>query len=197
MKHKPNTDLVNESIPFRELLVIDHNGESLGIMSKSAALKLASDQNLDLFIISPNAKPPVSKILDYGKHKYEEKKKNKTNKKKQKIIQNKEMRLTLNIGKHDMEFKAKKVIDFLIAGDRVKISLKFRGRELQRKEYGHETLMTFYNLVAAYGEIEKAPKLNAQFYDMYLVARKNKDLNKEKENKDAKDENKESVKETN
>ncbi|WP_342263102.1 MULTISPECIES: translation initiation factor IF-3 [unclassified Spiroplasma] len=197
MKHKPNTDFINQNIPFREVLVIDQDGNQLGVMSRNDALRTAKEQGLDLFVVAPNANPPVSKILDYGRYKYEEQKKDKDNKKKQRIIQNKEMRLTPNIGEHDLQFKAKKVIEFLKNGDRVKISLKFRGRESHRKEFGYETLMRFYDLVKEYCEIEKTPKLTGQFYDMYLIARKDKDLNKEKEQENAKNENKKSITETN
>ncbi|WP_339024078.1 translation initiation factor IF-3 [Spiroplasma endosymbiont of Agriotes lineatus] len=197
MKYKPNNDLINQNIPFCEVLVIDQNGNQLGVMLRNDALRAAKEQGLDLFIVSPNVNPPVSKILDYGRYKYEEQKKDKDNKKKQRIIQNKEMRLTPNIGEHDLRFKAKKVIEFLKDGDRVKISLKFRGRESHRKEFGYETLMRFYDLVKEYCEIEKTPKLTGQFYDMYLIAKKDKDLNKKKEQKNAKNENKKSITETN
>lgn len=174
MKNKPNGDLVNEKVPFSELLVIDQNGTKLGVMSKKDALSLAKEQGLDLLVVSPNSNPPVSKILDYGRHKYQLQKQDRENKKRQNIIHNREIRITTNIGEHDLEFKAKKAIEFLKDGDRVKISLKFRGREISRKEYGRETLMKFYEMVQDYGILEEEPKLLGQFYNIYIIAKRNK-----------------------
>lgn len=172
--NKKPKDLINQFIPFRELLVITDEGEKLGVMSKRDALALAEQKNLDLVCISPNAKPAVCKILDYGKYKYEMKKKNKEAKKNQHVTLNKEIRLTPNIGDHDLQTKAKKAIQFLEEKNRVKVSLKFKGREMQRTEFGKETLMKFFGLVEEVAIIEKQPKMYGRFYDMYLGPKKAK-----------------------
>ncbi len=120
---------INEEIRDKELRVIDESGEMIGIMSRDEALALAEEKKLDLVNISPNAKPPVCKILDYGKYRYEIQKREKEAKKKQKTIQVKEIRLSTFIEDHDIQVKAKTACKFLKEGDKVKVSLRFRGRE--------------------------------------------------------------------
>ena len=119
---------INEEIRDRELRVIDDEGKMLGVMSRDAALALAEEKKLDLVNISPNANPPVCKILDYGKYRYEIQKREKEAKKKQKTIQVKEIRLSSFIEEHDVQVKAKTACKFLKDGDKVKVSLRFRGR---------------------------------------------------------------------
>ncbi|WP_342252616.1 translation initiation factor IF-3 [Spiroplasma endosymbiont of Amphibalanus improvisus] len=172
IKQKRVKEQVNEFIFANELLVIMPDGSRQGPISKTEALRLAEEKGLDLLVINPNQKPPVAKILDYGKFKYESKKKTKDLKKKQHIILNKEMRLRTGIGDHDMETKAKKVREFLEDGNKVKISLNFRGREAAKPEFGVQTLNRFFAKIQDIAVIEKPPKQNGRFLDMYIVPKK-------------------------
>ena len=133
---KQNNDLVNEQIPFKELLVISNTGEQLGVMSKTDALNKAYELDLDLLVVAPNAKTPVAKILDYNKFKFDQQKKEKENKKNQKVVQTKEIRLSVTIQTHDLETKAKACRKFLQDGDKVKISVRLMGRLAGRPELG-------------------------------------------------------------
>ena len=142
-------------------------------MDSKDAIKKANDLGNDLVIISQNSKPPVAKILNYGKFKYERNKKRKVAKAKQTIIKNREVRLTPMIGIADLEVKAKKARDFLENGDRVKISLKFRGREMLRKELGFNTLDLFFSKISDIAQIQVPKKMNGRFLDMYVVKGKN------------------------
>lgn len=142
---------INEQIRDKEIRLIGEEGEQLGIMSSKDALNLALSKNLDLVKIAPNSNPPVCKIMDYGKYKYEIAKKEKESKKKQKIISMKEVRLRPVIEKHDLETKANMAIKFLSAGDKVKVAVRFRGRELGHKEMGVKVIEKFMELIQAYG----------------------------------------------
>ncbi|AHF61100.1 translation initiation factor IF-3 [Spiroplasma mirum ATCC 29335] len=166
------SDIVNKDIRAREVLIINENGEKIGPLSRNEALEFAEEKGLDLLLVSMNSNPPVAKLVDYGKFKYEQKKKERESKKHQHVTENKEMRLRTGIGDHDIEFKAKKVREFLENGDRVKISLKFRGREVTRPEFGKETLKKFYSHIEDLAKIEKEPQLNGLFLDMYVVPKK-------------------------
>ncbi|NQZ28942.1 MAG: translation initiation factor IF-3 [Mycoplasmatales bacterium] len=172
--------MVNRDIPFPKVFVIGNDGEKLGVMPTRAAIEKAKEQGFDLVIISPNPKQPVAKILDYGKFKYERKKKRKEAKANQVVTNNREVRLTPMIGDHDLKVKAKKAKEFILAGDRVKVSLKFRGREMARQELGHETLKRFFAEVEDVAMITKQPQLNSRFLDMY-IQRDNKKKPKEAE----------------
>ena len=125
--------LINEEIRDKELRVIGDDGEQLGVMSRDEALRISEEKNLDLVCVSPNAKPPVCKILDYGKFRYELQKKEKEAKKKQATTQTKEIRLSTFIEDHDIQVKANTALKFLKNGDKVKVTLRFRGRELGYK----------------------------------------------------------------
>lgn len=186
---KPKAEhLVNKYIPFRQLFVLSETGEKLGVMTKIDALNLAAEKGLDLVVISNNPKQPVAKILDYGKFKYERKKKRKEVKANQTTVENKEVRLTPMIGTHDLMFKSKKARKFLLDGDRVKVSLKFRGREMARKDLGYDKLKEFFATLEDIAKIDKEPTLNGgRFLDMHLSRDKKK---KPKEANDAKNENK-------
>ena len=131
---------INEEIKATEVRVIDENGEQLGIMLRDEALDIAQEKDLDLVNVSPNAKPPVCKILDYGKFKYDQQKREKEARKKQKTIQVKEIRLSAAIEEHDIDVKAKRACKFLEAGDKVKVTLRFRGRERSHKEVAYAVL---------------------------------------------------------
>ena len=127
---------INEDIRDREVRVVTDGGEQLGIMSAKEALKKAEERNLDLVKISPNAKPPVCKIMDYGKYRFEQSKREKENRKNQRVIEIKEIRLSLNIDTHDFETKVNHAHKFLKAGNKVKVSIRFRGREMAHPQIG-------------------------------------------------------------
>ncbi len=150
--------LLNDEINAKELRVISETGEQLGILSSKEALELARRKNLDLAMISPNAKPPVCKIMDYGKFKYEQARKEKEAKKKQKTINVKEIRLRPAIGDNDLRTKANQAIKFLQKGDKVKVELRFRGRELGHKDIGREVMISFIDMLSEFGEPAKPPK---------------------------------------
>lgn len=161
-------------------------------MSKREAIEKAKSSGYDLVIISDNAQKPVAKILDYGKFKYERKKKRKEAKANLVVTENREIRLTPMIGENDLMVKSRKAREFILKGDRVKVSLKFRGREMARKELGYETLDRFFKSVEDVAKIEKEPLLTGgRFLDMYLTKDKAKitQVSKPKETENAKDEN--------
>ncbi len=165
------------------MFVLSSRGEKLGVMDKSFAIEKAKSEGFDLVIISDNPKQPVAKILDYGKFKYERKKKQKVVKQKQTIINNREVRLTPMIGEHDLIFKSKKAREFLLAGDRVKVSLKFRGREMVRKELGYKKLDEFFETLKDIAKIDKPATLNSgRFLDLFISKDKTKTPKKEQKN---------------
>ncbi|SHJ60824.1 translation initiation factor IF-3 [Tepidibacter formicigenes] len=149
---------INEEIRDKEIRLISHTGEQLGIMSAREAQIIANDNNLDLVKISPNAKPPVCKIMDYGKYKYEQSRKEKESKKKQKTITVKEIRLRPAIEENDLNTKAKQAVKFLTKGDKVKVELRFRGRELGHKDAGIQVINKFIDCVKEVGTPAKPPK---------------------------------------
>ena len=148
--------------------VIDSTGEMVGIMSREEALDLAEKSKLDLVEISPNATPPVAKILDYGKYRYELQKRKKEAKKKQKTIQVKEIRLSTFIEEHDVLVKAKTACKFLKDGDKVKVSLRFRGRERDYVNKGREVMNSFAEACSEFGSIEKKPSFEGRSLTMFL-----------------------------
>jgi len=141
----------------------------LGIMTPADAMKIADENELDLVMIAPTAVPPVCKVMDYGKYKFEEMKKEKEAKKKQKTIEIKEIRISPNIDQHDFEFKAKNAASFLKAGNKVKITLRFKGREASYSELGEKVLLKFKDALEDYGTVEKAPKLEGRNMTMLVV----------------------------
>ena len=159
---------INDEITANELRVIDANGEQAGIMLLEAALSLADRQGLDLVLISPTANPPVAKIMDYGKFRYDQQKREKEAKKKQKIIEVKEIRLSTFIEQHDMEVKGTMAKKFLSEGDKLKVSLRFKGRERGRTERGFEVMNRFADLMKAYGTPEKMPVLEGRSLIMVI-----------------------------
>ncbi|WP_200789404.1 translation initiation factor IF-3 [Alkalibacter saccharofermentans] len=163
---------INEQIRDKEIRVIGDDGEQLGIMTSRDAQRLADEKELDLVKISPNAKPPVCKIMDYGKFKYEQSRKDKEAKKKQKVINVKEIRMSAAVQDHDLNVKAKNCIKFLENGDRVKASVRFRGREMAYTDTGRELLMKFADIVADSGKVEKLPVMEGRSMVMYLVPKK-------------------------
>lgn len=159
---------INEQIRDREIRLVDSNGDQLGIISSKEAQKLASEKNLDLVKIAPQAKPPVCKIMDYGKYKFELAKKEKEAKKKQKVIDVKEIRLSATIEKHDFETKLKHAQKFLSDGDKVKVAIRFRGREIAYTKVGLEVLKSFAEACDT-ATVEKAPKLEGRSMFMILA----------------------------
>lgn len=148
---------MNDEIRDKEIRVLSETGEQLGIMSAKEAQMMANSKNLDLVKISPNANPPVCKLMDYGKYKYEQARKEKESKKKQKVVTVKEVRLRPGIESNDLNTKANNAIKFLKKGDKVKVELRFRGRELGHKDLGKQVMLQFIDLVKEFGEPTKAP----------------------------------------
>lgn len=169
-----NNTLVNEQIKGKELRVISDDGEQLGIMSSAEALHIAEEKDLDLVLIAPNAKPPVCKIMNYGKYCFEQAKKAKENKKKQKTMEIKEIRLSLNIDVHDFNTKVKQAERFLKAGNKVKCSIRLRGREMGHSDMGVDTMKRFAEACEEFSSIEKQPKLEGRQILMFLVSKQSK-----------------------
>ena len=153
---------INEGIVAKEVKVIDENGEQLGIMKVSEALKIAEEKELDLVEVAPNASPVVCKIMNYGKYKYEMARKEKESKKKQKVVEVKEIRLSSTIDTHDFEFKAKNARKFLEDGNKVKATIKFKGRELNNTTFGANVLKKFAEALEEVGQVDKEPKLEGR-----------------------------------
>lgn len=164
-------DLVNEKIHFKEVLVIGPDGESLGKMSRFNALNKAEEYELDLLCVAPNANPPVCKIINYGKYRFESQKKAKEAKKNQKIIEVKEIQLTPTIGEHDIQTKVKAAIRFLNDGNKIKVGVRFRGRQLSHVEVGEDVLNKFIDYVKEYSVIEKAPSLDGKWLTCVLASK--------------------------
>ena len=160
---------INEMINSRSVRCIDPDGEQLGILSIDDALNKAAELGLDLVELQPNAVPPVCKILDYGKHKYQAQKRANEARKKQKIIEVKEIKLRPNIDQHDYQVKMKAVHKFLDGGDKVKVTLRFRGREMAHVELGAELLSRVRGDVDNFAKIESMPKMEGRQMTMVLA----------------------------
>ncbi|WP_233881018.1 translation initiation factor IF-3 [Virgibacillus halodenitrificans] len=160
---------VNEKIRAREVRLIDSNGDQLGVKSRQEALEIAQTRNLDLVLVAPNAKPPVCRIMDYGKYRFEQQKKEKEARKKQKVINVKEVRFTPGIGEHDYETKLKNARKFLEKGDKVKAAVRFRGRAITHKELGREVLDRMAEDVKDVATIETKPKMEGRNMFMMLA----------------------------
>ncbi|MGM9924583.1 MAG: translation initiation factor IF-3 [Bacillus sp. (in: firmicutes)] len=159
--------MVNEGIRAREVRLIDQNGEQLGIKTKFEALDIAARVNLDVVLVAPNAKPPVARIMDYGKYRFELQKKEKEARKNQKIISLKEVRLSPTIDEHDFNTKLRNAHKFLQKGDKVKASIRFKGRAITHKEIGQRVLDRFAAECAELATVEQAPKMDGR--SMFLV----------------------------
>ena len=160
--------MINEQIRDKEVRLIGENGEQLGIMPAKDAMKLAKEANLDLVKIAPTAKPPVCKIIDYGKYRYELARKEKEAKKKQKITDVKEIRLSPNIDDNDLNTKANQARKFITHGDKVKVALRFRGREMAHTSSSKVILDTFFAMLEDVAIIEKSAKLEGRNMIMFL-----------------------------
>lgn len=141
----------------------------MGIMPLRDALRIAADKNLDLVNVAPQAKPPVCRVMDYGKFKYEQSKKEKEARKNQKVIELKEVRMTPNIEEHDIQVKLKNVLKFLADGDKVKVSMRFRGREITHTSIGQQVLMKFAQATSEQAIVERMPKLEGRNMIMILA----------------------------
>ncbi len=164
--------MINEQIRDREVRLIGENGEQLGIMSARDAMKLAEEANLDLVKIAPTAKPPVCKIIDYGKYRYDLARKEKEARKKQKVVELKEIRLSPNIDSNDLNTKMNAAKKFLSKGDKVKITLRFRGREMAHMNASRHILDDFAKNLADMAVVEKAPKVEGRTISMVLAEKK-------------------------
>lgn len=164
--------LINEQIKATEVRLIAEDGEALGIMPFNEALKIAEERDLDLVEISPNANPKVCKIMNYGKYKYEQIKREKEAKQKQKVAEIKTIRVGLNISEHDITYRAKQVIEFLNDGNKVKLNMMLRGRQNAYSDQGIETLNSFAEKIGDNAVVEKAPFKEGRFINMILAPKK-------------------------
>lgn len=164
--------MINEEIRDKEVRLIGPDGEQLGIVDNKTAQVMAEEKNLDLVKIAPQAKPPVCRIMDYGKHKFELAKREKENRKNQKVVGLKEVRLTPNIDDHDFNTKMNQAIKFLKSGDKVKVSVRFRGREITHSSLGRDLLNRFRDGVEEFGGADKDIKLEGCNMAMVLSPKK-------------------------
>ena len=165
---------LNEEIRDKEIRVIGADGTQLGIMSAATALNLAAEQELDLVKIAPNSTPPVCKIMDYGKFRFEQLKKEKEARKNQRIVEIKEVRMSPNIDTNDFNTKVKSAQKFLKDGDRVKVTVRFRGREMAHTSIGHDLLVKFGSECAEVASVDKPPKLDGRHMSMFLSPKASK-----------------------
>ena len=161
---------INRQIRAKEVQLIGENGEKIGVILLNEALEKAEEKNLDLVLVAPQAKPPVCKIMNYGKYKFEQAKKEKEAKKKQKTLEIKEIRVTPNIEEHDFGFKAKNARKFLEDGNKVKITVRFRGREVNNSKAGELVLRKFIEALEDVSAVEKQPKLEGR--NMFTILAK-------------------------
>ena len=164
--------MINEQIRDKEVRVIGEDGAQLGIMSSREAMKLAQEAELDLVKIAPTAKPPVCKIIDYGKYRYELARKEKEAKKKQKTVEVKEVRLSPNIDVNDLNTKVNNTKKFIAKGNKVKVTLRFRGREMAHMQSSKHILDDFADMLKEVASIEKAPKLEGRSMSMVLTEKR-------------------------
>ena len=164
--------MINGKIGDREIRLIGSQGEQIGVMNSKEALRMAREEELDLVLIAPNANPPVCKIIDYGKYRYEMARKEKEAKKKQKVIEIKEGRLSPNIDENDVNTKAKAARKFLEKGDKVKVSLRFRGREMSHMNQSRHILDDFAEKLSDIAVIDKPAKVEGRSLVMFLSEKK-------------------------
>lgn len=163
-----NDLMINEEIRDREVRVVDQNGEQLGVMPIRQALEMAEEMQLDLVKIAPQARPPVCKIMDYGKYRFEQSKKEREFRKNQKVITVKEVRLSATIEDHDIDVKLKNAIKFLKEGNKVKATIRFRGRQITHSEIGRQVMTEFAERIKEYGTIDKAPMIEGRNMSMFI-----------------------------
>lgn len=166
--------MINEEIRDPQVRLIAENGDQLGIVDVRAAQKMADERELDLVKISPNSNPPVCKLMDYGKYRFEMSKREKEQRKNQKIIELKETRLSATIDVRDMEIKAKQTVKFLADGDKVKVSIRFRGRQITHGEIGMDVMTRFYEMLGDSAIKEREPKMEGRSLFMILAPKAEK-----------------------
>lgn len=166
---------INEEIHDKEVRLISAQGEQLGIMPLAEAMAKAGDADLDLVKISPNAVPPVCKLMDYGKYRFEQSKKEREFRKNQKVITVKEVRLSATIEDHDIDVKLKNAIKFLKDGNKVKATIRFRGRQITHSEIGRQVMTEFAERIKEYGTVEKAPQIEGRNMSMFISPRPSAD----------------------
>lgn len=162
---------INEEIRDKEVRLIDADGEQAGVVPTSEAMRQAIERNLDLVKIAPQAQPPVCRIMDYGKYRFEQSKKEKEARKNQKTVDVKEIRMSLNIDTNDFNTKVNHTIKFLNGGDKVKVSVRFRGREMTHTNLGSDLLARFREACSEYGVVEKPPKMEGRSMAMVITAK--------------------------
>ena len=165
---------INEQIRDKEIRVIDSDGTQLGIMPLRRAMEIAEQKNLDLVKIAPQANPPVCKIIDYGKFRFEQAKREKEARKNQRVVEIKEVRLSLNIDTHDFETKRNHALRFISEGNKVKVSIRFRGREMGHPELGLEIMRRFSDAMSEVANVEKPAKLEGRTMLMFLAPKPQK-----------------------
>ena len=171
-KPKQPDDLVNERVRFKEVLVIDQNGDQLGVKSSREALDIAYDANLDLVCVAPNAKPPVCRIMNFGKYRFEQQKKAREMKKNSKVVTLKETQLSVTIDTHDKNVKLKRTLKWLEEGNKVKVAIRFRGRQLAHVDLGKKVIDDFVAECAEVGQIEKPAKLEGRTLTAIIAPKK-------------------------
>lgn len=162
---------INSRIRVREVRVIGEAGEQLGVLTTQDAIKRAEEAGLDLVEVAPTAVPPVCRIIDYSKYKYEQEKREKEARKKQRVIHIKEVRMGPKIGEHDYQFKLRNLEDFLKRGDKVKVTMMFRGREMAHVDIGRKIFDRLASDISAMGEIEESPRLEGRIIGMVIKAK--------------------------
>ena len=173
-RHKEPTDIVNEAIRDREVLVIGSDGTQLGVMSRHDALQKAYDEDLDLLCVAPNAQPPVCKIIDYGRYRFEQQKKEREAKKNQQTAEMKSLRVSPVIDQHGFETKVKRAREWLSDGQKVKIDMRFRGRMITRQEVGKQVLDKFTEQVSDVADVTKPPMLEGNTMSVTFSPKKGK-----------------------
>ncbi len=161
---------INNEIREKEVRLVSQDGEQLGIMPSRDAMRIAEEAEMDLVMISPSAKPPVCRVMDYGKFIYEQAKKEKEAKKKQKIVEIKEVRFSPTIEEHDINIKANNARKFLNDGDKVKVTIRFRGREAEHSHKGYEIMNSFFKKLEDVGSIEKPAKMEGRNMTMVIAS---------------------------
>ena len=160
--------LINEEIKVKEVRVVGVEGEAIGIMSSDDALKLAYDKGYDLVLMAPQAQPPVCRIMDYGKFRFERDKKEKEAKKKQQVVELKEIQLSCRIDTHDFDTKARHAVKFLESGNKVRVVMRFKGREMSHVSIGQEIMQRFRDVCSEVGSVDKAPVLDGRIMSMVI-----------------------------
>ena len=168
-----NDLMINEEIRDREVRVVDQNGEQMGVFPIREALELAEERQLDLVKIAPQARPPVCKLMDYGKYRFEQSKKEREFRKNQKVITVKEVRLSATIEEHDIDVKFKAAVKFLKEGNKVKATIRFRGRQIAHAEIGRQVMAEFAERIKEYGTVDKAPQIEGRNMSMIISPKEN------------------------